>query len=99
VDRVGPLDTDTEADLPNLEGLAQSATLAADHDALEDLDPGPVAFHDPGVHLDGVAGPEVGNVGALRLIVESVQRVHRCILVVLKAHREFDARMGDSDPP
>src|ERR687893_3120386 len=97
VDRVRPLDTDAEADLPDLEGLAQPAALAADHDALEDLDAGAVTLDDPGVHLDGVTGAEGGNVGALRLGVESVQRVHRCILL-LKAHREFDARMGDSDP-
>src|SRR3954469_25449115 len=84
VDRVGPLDTDAEADLPDLEGLPEAGALAADHDALEDLDTGTVSLDDPGVHLDGVAGPEGGKVGALRLGVEIVQRVHRCILVVLK---------------
>src|SRR6187431_858462 len=82
VDRVGPLDTDAEADLPDLEGLAETGALAADHNALEDLDAGTVTFDNPGEHLDGDAGPEVGEVGALRLGVESVQRVHRCILVL-----------------
>ncbi|GAB3848042.1 hypothetical protein GCM10029963_30440 [Micromonospora andamanensis] len=41
VDRVGPLDADAEAELADGEGLAQPSTLAADDDALEDLDPGP----------------------------------------------------------
>ena len=81
VDRVGPLDADAEADLADREGLAQAGALAADHDALEDLDAGTVALDDPGVHLDGVTGAEVGKVGPLRLGVERVQRVHRCILV------------------
>src|ERR671937_2590345 len=44
VHRDGPLHPDPEADLTYRERLAQPGTLAPDHDALEDLDPGPVAL-------------------------------------------------------
>src|SRR4051794_20103091 len=47
VDRVGPLDADTEAHLPYGECLAQPGTMASDDHALEDLDTGPVTLDDP----------------------------------------------------
>src|SRR5690348_4227697 len=84
VHRVGPLDADAEADLADRERLTESGTLAADHHTLEDLDPGPVALDDAAVHLDGVTGPEVGDVGPLRLGIERVQRVHRDLSLALK---------------
>src|SRR5206468_9204982 len=77
VHREGPLDTHAEADLAHGEGLPGSAALAADHDALEDLDAGAVALDDADVHLDGVAGTELGDVVAQRVGVECVQGVHR----------------------
>src|SRR6476619_5247358 len=49
------LDTDAEADLADLEGLAQARALAADDDALEQLDPLPVALDHADVHLLGGA--------------------------------------------
>src|SRR5690349_4390273 len=82
VHRNRPLHPDAETDLTDRERLAQPATLAPDHDALEDLDPGPVALHDPHVHLERVTGTEVRDVGPLRLGVERVQRVHRCCFLV-----------------
>src|SRR3954454_23020056 len=73
VHREGALDADAEAHLAHGEGLARAAALAADHDALEDLDPGAVALDDADVHLDGVAGTELGDVVAQRIGVECVQ--------------------------
>src|SRR5262249_38544592 len=58
----GALHTDAEADLAHGEGLTDSVALAADHDALEHLDPGAVALDDPDVHVERVTGPEVGYV-------------------------------------
>src|SRR4029078_8573315 len=42
--RERPLDADSEGLLPHGEGLAGSRTLALQDDALEDLDPGPLAL-------------------------------------------------------
>src|SRR5947208_6723188 len=44
VDREGPFHADAEADLPNGERLADATALPPDDDALEDLDPLPVAL-------------------------------------------------------
>src|SRR5215475_10118359 len=76
VERVGPLDADTEAHLAHRERLLQAGALATDDYALEDLHTGPVALNDAGVHLDGVAGAEGDNVRADGLGVERVQRLH-----------------------
>src|SRR5690606_33083282 len=81
VQGVGPLHTDAEAHLADGEGLPQTTALAADHHALKDLNSGPVALHDPGVHLERVAGAEVRDVGPHRLGIQRVQRVHRCFLM------------------
>ena len=64
VDREGALDADAEADLADGEGLADAVALAADDDALEDLDALAGALDHPDVHLEGVAGREVGDVVA-----------------------------------
>src|SRR3954451_15207711 len=87
VHREGPLDADAEADLAHGEGLARAAALTADHDALEDLDAGPVALDHADVHLDGVAGTERGDVVAQRIGVECVQGVHLSSPVVLAVAR------------
>ena len=42
----------------------RSTALAADHNALEDLNPGPGAFGDPHMDFQRVPGPEIGDVGA-----------------------------------
>ena len=76
MDREGALDADTEADLADGEGLAHSAALAADDDALEDLHALTRAFHDPHVDLERVAWPEVRHVVAQRRGVEIVKGVH-----------------------
>src|SRR5690606_20266138 len=70
----------------------------ADHHTLEDLDAGPVAFDHPGVHLERVPCPEVGDVGPLRQGLQRVERVHS---VVLTALRRTDRRRADgpAGPP
>jgi hypothetical protein len=50
--------------------------LAADDDALEDLDTRARAFDDVDVHLDGVAGAEVGDVRPQARGVDMVEDVH-----------------------
>src|SRR3954453_14191874 len=95
VHREGPLDADAEADLAHGEGLAGAAALAADHDALEDLDARAGALDDADVHLDGVAGTELGDVVAQRIGVECVQGVHLSSPVVLAVART----RADSDRP
>src|SRR5690606_9337356 len=57
-------------------GLADALTGAADDDALEDLDTGAAALDDVHVHLDGVAGAELGDVGTQRGGVDVVEDVH-----------------------
>ena len=65
VQREGALDADAEGDLADREGAADAGALDADADALEDLDAGAVALDDLDVHLEGVAGAELGDVVAL----------------------------------
>ena len=60
-----------EADLADREGLAQAAAVTADDDTLEDLDAGAGALDDLHVDLHGVAGTEVGDVGAQRGCVDA----------------------------
>src|SRR6185437_8835824 len=71
VHREGALDAHAVAHLADGERLPQAAALAADHNTLEHLDPGAVAFLDPDVHLDGVTGAElrdvVADLGLLKL--------------------------------
>ncbi len=69
------LDADLEAHLADLEGLAEAVTLAADDDALEHLDTRARAFDDVDVHLDGVAGTEVRDVGTQRCCVDVVEEL------------------------
>src|SRR5262245_29368812 len=73
----GPLDADAVADLADRERLTCATTLAAQHEALEHLDAGPVAFDDADVHLQGVTRTEVGHVGAQSGLLDLLdQRVH-----------------------
>src|SRR6187402_1676201 len=72
----GALHADLEADLADREGLAHALTGAADDDALEDLDAGAVAFDDVHVHLDGVTGTEVRNIGPEGSSIDGVENVH-----------------------
>jgi len=76
VHRERALDAHLEADLADGEGLAHTVAGAADDDALEDLDAGAVALGDVDVHLDGVAGAEVGDVGAQGCCVDGVEDQH-----------------------
>ena len=54
--------------------------MTTDDHALEDLDPGSVAFDDLDVHLDGVAGAEVGMSSRGKAFVDVVEVVHRILL-------------------
>src|SRR5580658_5695274 len=76
VDREGALDAHPEADLANREGLAQAGSLAADDDALEDLDTLAGTLHDPHVDLDRVPGPKLGDVVAQAVAVDDLSGVH-----------------------
>src|ERR1700722_5098475 len=62
VHRERALDANAVADLPHGEGLPQATALATDHDTLENLDAGAVAFRHLYVHLQGVTRAEVRNV-------------------------------------
>ena len=51
--------------------VSRTPAALAPHDrALEDLDPLPGALDHPDVHLDGVAGAEVGDVGAQAVAID-----------------------------
>lgn len=56
VKREDTLDADAEAHLADRHGLAGTAVLAGNHNALKDLDTLLVTFLDADVYLDGVAG-------------------------------------------
>src|SRR5262249_50445878 len=77
VHRERPLHTDSEGNLADGKGLPDATTLTPDHGALENLDSLPGALNNPYVHLERVAGPEVGNISTQRLRVQRVQGVHR----------------------
>src|SRR5690606_25974026 len=70
------LDAHLEADLADREGLAHAVALAAEHDALEDLDARAIALDDVDVDLDGVTGAELGDVAAERRLVDGIDDVH-----------------------
>src|SRR5664279_261202 len=72
----GALHADAETDLANGEGLADTATLPADHMTGEDLDTRTRALDDLDVHLHRVAGTEVRDIGPQRGGVQGVQGVH-----------------------
>src|SRR5690606_15653710 len=76
VHREGALDADAEADLADGERLTDAVAAAGDDDALERLDAGAGALDDLDVHLEGVAGAELGDVGPQRCCVDGVERVH-----------------------
>src|SRR5262245_10032233 len=74
------LDADAVADLADLEGLTQAGARASDHDALEDLEAFLLPLDHPDVHLEGVAGRELGDVAAEACLVDQVGGVHRALL-------------------
>src|SRR5262245_49421827 len=80
VQRGRALDTDAVADLADLERLAQPRARAADHHALEHLDALLLPLDHANVHLEGVAGREVGDVGTQARLVDQVGGVHRASL-------------------
>ena len=62
------LDALAEADLANGDGLAEPRVVAGDQDAFENLQPLLVAFLDLDVDPDGIARPELGDIGPLVLL-------------------------------
>src|SRR4051794_21847161 len=76
VHREGTLHADTEGDLADGEGFADAVTLAAQDEALEDLDAGVLAFDDVHVHLDGVTRAERGNIAAQRGCIYGIEDMH-----------------------
>src|SRR6476619_5650232 len=83
VQREGALHADAVAELAHGVGLVQTAALAGDDVALEDLDALLAALDDAHVHLDLVAGREVGDVVAQRLVVDDVGGFHGGTWIVL----------------
>ena len=61
---------------PSVVPALRNTALAAHDGALEDLDPLPGALDHPHVHLDGVAGAEIGDVGAQAVAIDDFSGVH-----------------------
>jgi len=77
VDGEGALDTHARAELANRERLVDPRAPTSNDDAFEDLNALFVALYDSYVHLDGVAGLEIGNVVAKTLLINKIGDVHR----------------------
>src|SRR3954451_8596695 len=92
-----PLDAYPEADLADREGLAHPAALAADDNALEDLDPLAVALANPHVDLDGVTGTELRHVAPQGGGVDRVEGLHGDGSLLLSARRRGRCASG-GDP-
>jgi len=77
--REGSLDTDAEAELANLEGLASASATNGDDNTLEHLHTLAATFDDLHVDLDGVAGSEIGDVITLLRCFNDVDQIsHGC---------------------
>ena len=70
------LDTDAEAHLSDRNGLANSAMLASDANTLECLKAFFVAFLDPHVNAQRVAGLERGNIFFDLCFFDNIQSIH-----------------------
>jgi hypothetical protein len=74
--RKGSLDADSEGLLADGEGLAYTAALALDHDALEDLGAGAIALDHLEVDANAVAGSELRTALQLLLLETLDDRAH-----------------------
>ena len=74
--RERPLDADAERDLADRERLAQAPVLAADHHALEHLNPLATPLDHPYVHLHGVAWAELRDIRAQVGLLDEIGLVH-----------------------
>ena len=72
----GTLNTNAEGNLTDGEGLPNACTLAANDEALEDLDTVGLTFNDLNVNVQGVTGAEGGDVVTEGLLVEEVKSLH-----------------------
>src|SRR2546429_2096197 len=73
-----PLHADAEGLLAHREGLARAGSLAADHDALEDLRPATLPLDHLEVDADGVAGLEGRQIVTQLTPLECLdQAIHR----------------------
>ena len=79
----GTLNTNAEGNLADGEGLANACTLAANDEALEDLDTVVLTFNDLNVNVQGVTGPNAG-MSSRRDFLSRKSRV--CIVVDLQSH-------------
>lgn len=64
-------DADTVGDFADGIGGVHGATLTLDNDALENLDTLLIAFDNPNVDLDGIAGAEIRMIDAHLLLIDS----------------------------
>src|SRR5262245_61226074 len=90
-----PLDPDAVADLADLEGLTQAGARTPDHHALEDLDAFLLPLDHPDVHLEGVAGRELGDVAAEACLIDQVGGVHRALLRRRRRYRRTEKVIRD----
>ena len=76
VDRELSLDADLERDLADVECLADSVTVSADNNTLENLDSAAVTFNNVDVNLHRVTDAEVGDVAAERRGINCIKFLH-----------------------
>ena len=72
----GTLNTNTERNLANGEGLAHTRALTANNEALENLHTAVLTFNNIHVNVEGVTGGELGNVVTKGLLVDKVESLH-----------------------
>src|SRR5262245_57811225 len=76
VQREDALHAMAEADFPHRDRLTHPGIVTGDQRSLERLQPLLIAFLDPDVHTNRIAGAKFGNIGAFVLVYEfSQQRV------------------------
>ena len=74
--REGALDAHAEGDLADRERLSEASAGTPDDDALEHLHALSARFHDPRMHLDGVAGAEHRQSLAQVRLLDEIGGVH-----------------------
>jgi hypothetical protein len=97
MNREGSLDTNAEADLADGECFLKTATLTTDDNTLEQLDTLAIAFNNSDMHLERVAGGELGHVVTEALGVDQIDGVHWDVLAAMPAGRRGKKRNRDRE--